>query len=329
MGQASRHIIYTELYQNEAKIFSEYLSTIGYNDKSCRSRYLSLKYFFCFLESRKVFEIKEVTAFEVSEFYRQVKERKNLRNGQPLKEKTVYNIMRCVQMYFGYLLDLHRIKINPASHLKFRNHNRRPQRTVFTQEEIQELYRAAETRQERCILHIAYGCGLRASEVISLNKEDVRTSENLLIVQSGKNNKRRIVPVNESVMKELQDFIFSIENKKEFVFYNLKGERMQTGTLNRRLKEIIKRTDFYKRFTDEEMGKIGIHTLRHSIATHLLENGMKLEQVQVFLGHSHAETTEIYIHINQQQINRLYNDNQGISFEELQQIDLIQQSLQH
>ena len=305
MGRPSRHIVYTEFYQNEAKIFSEYLSTIGYNDKSCRSRYLYLKNFFSFLESRKVFEIKEVTAFDVSEFYRQVKERKSLRSGQPLKEKTVYDIMRCVQIYFGYLLDLHKIKINPASHLKFRIYKQSPQRTVFTQDEIQELYKATKTRQERAILHIAYGCGLRASEVSKLNKEDIRTSENLLIVQSGKNNKRRLVPINESVVKELQEFIFSVENKNEFVFYNHKGERMQTGTLNERLKSIIKRTDFGKRFTDEEMGKVGIHTLRHSIATHLLENGMKLEQVQVFLGHSHRETTEIYTHISQQQINGL------------------------
>ena len=306
MGRPGRHIIYTEFYQNEAKIFSEYLSTIGYNDKSCRSRYLYLKDFFNFLENRKVFELKEITAFEVSEFYRQVRERKSLRSGQPLKEKTVYDIMRCAQMYFGYLLKIHRIKINPASHIKFRNHKQRPERTIFTQNEIQELYRAAKTRQERCILHIAYGCGLRASEVSNLNKEDIRFTENLVIVQNGKNNKRRIVPINEPVMKELQDFIFSNENKKEFVFYNHQRERMQTDTLNDRLKAIIKRTDFGRQLTHEKLAGIGIHTLRHSIATHLLENGMRLEQVQVFLGHSHAETTEIYTHISQQQINDLW-----------------------
>ena len=71
------------------------------------------------------------------------------------------------------------------------------------------------------------------------------------------------------------------------------------------LKELIGKTNFGQKFTTEEINKIGIHTLRHSIATHLLENGMKLEQVQTFLGHSHIESTEIYTHINQQQINDL------------------------
>jgi len=71
------------------------------------------------------------------------------------------------------------------------------------------------------------------------------------------------------------------------------------------LKALILRTDFGKEFTQEELNKIGIHSLRHSIATHLLENGMPLEQVQIFLGHSHIESTEIYTHINQNQINEL------------------------
>ena len=308
-GRPGKHIIYTELYQTEAKTFKEYLSTVGYSKDTCHTRYLFLKDFFCFLENRKIFELKEITAFEISEFYRQVKERKSLRSGQPLKEESIYSIMRCVQMYFGYLQKTQRIKINPASHIKLRLYKEQPERTIFTQEEIEQLYRAAKTRQERCILHIAYGCGLRASEVSSLNKEDIRILENLVIVQSGKNNKRRLVPINELVKTELQAFISSIENKKEFVFYNHIGERMQIGTLNDRLKDIIKRTDFGKQLTHEQLVGIGIHTLRHSIATHLLENGMRLEQVQAFLGHNHAETTEIYTHISQQQINNLCNDN--------------------
>jgi len=80
---------------------------------------------------------------------------------------------------------------------------------------------------------------------------------------------------------------------------------MQEWTLNKLLKQILSRTHFGKKFTREELKKIGIHTLRHSIATHLLENGMALEQVQEFLGHSHIESTEIYTHINQNQINEL------------------------
>ena len=80
---------------------------------------------------------------------------------------------------------------------------------------------------------------------------------------------------------------------------------MQEWGFNARLKQLILKTKFGKEFTSEELNRIGIHSLRHSIATHLLENGMKLEQVQKFLGHSHIESTEIYTHITQNQINNM------------------------
>ncbi|WP_372474892.1 tyrosine-type recombinase/integrase [Capnocytophaga sp. ARDL2] len=141
-----------------------------------------------------------------------------------------------------------------------------------------------------------------------MNKEDLRLTENLVIVQKGKNSKRRLVPINDTISNELQIFLSSEETKQKAVFLNSKGTRMQTGTLNKQLKKIIKRTDFGKAFTQAELTKIGMHTLRHSIATHLLENGMALEQVQLFLGHSHIESTEIYTHINQNQLNELLSE---------------------
>ena len=149
---------------------------------------------------------------------------------------------------------------------------------------------------------------MRANEVSQLNKEDLRLTENLVIVQKGKNSKRRLVPISQKIADELYIFLSSEETKQKAVFLNSKGTRMQTGTLNKQLKKIIKRTDFGKAFTQAELTKIGMHTLRHSIATHLLENGMALEQVQLFLGHSHIESTEIYTHINQNQLNELLSE---------------------
>jgi integrase/recombinase XerD len=80
---------------------------------------------------------------------------------------------------------------------------------------------------------------------------------------------------------------------------------MQEWTFNDLLKKLILKTAFAKELTEQELKKIGMHSLRHSIATHLLQNGMKLEQVQIFLGHSHIESTEIYTHITQNQLNNM------------------------
>jgi len=319
MGNQSKCIIYTELYQNEAKTYYDYLLTVGSNAKNSRSKYLHLKEFFCFMESRKIFELQHITPFEVSEFYRHLQHRKSRRDGHPLSEKFIFRILRCVQEYFGFALALGKITVHPASHLRLRSRKRRGKRPVFTQDNIRELYQSCETLQERAILHIAYGCGLRVSEVSALNLADIRSDENMVIVRCGKMGKSRKAPINEKISAELKEFIFSIERKNELtdcgagsdaavehLFYDHTGGRMQKWTLNKRLKTILKRTDFGKRLTEEELSKIGVHTLRHSIATHLLENGMRLELVQQFLGHNQIETTEIYTHIRQHQINHLF-----------------------
>lgn len=313
MSVPSKHILYNELYQNEAKKYRDYLLLLGYAKETCQSRYLYLKEFFNWLEEVGIYQLHHITAVEIANFYEYIQNRKSNQTKETLKLKTVYDIMRNLQTYLGYALHLGSIKNNPASYLKLRYPNEHPERTVFTQEQIQELYQATATKQETALLNLAYGCGLRVQELSDLNKEDVRLTENFVIVQKGKNSKRRLVPINDKIKKELEIFLFSneevLQRTEKAIFLNSKGNRMQQWTFNSLLKNIIKRTDFGKAFTKEELNTIGMHTLRHSIATHLLENGMALEQVQQFLGHSHIESTEIYTHINQRQINRLYDDN--------------------
>jgi integrase/recombinase XerD len=215
-----------------------------------------------------------------------------------------------LQQYFGYLVEMELLKKNPASSFVFPFEKERSQRIIFSQEQVKELYKMAETLQERNILNLAYGCGLRVSELVRINQEDINLQENLVIVENGKNNKRRIIPITEKVKEELSEFIFSIEKKqdKKALFLNIENRRMQSGSFNLILKKLLKKTDFGKRFTKLELQKIGMHTLRHSIATHLLENQMKLEQVQYFLGHNDIETTEIYTHINKNQLKIIDNE---------------------
>jgi integrase/recombinase XerD len=305
MGRPSRLKLYNEIYLQESINYKNHLLILGYKDDTCQSRYLYLKEFFTYLEELGIYKIYQITTTEIANYHEYIQNRKSVRNGENLKNKTVYDHMRCVQTYLGYALHLGKISTNPASSFKFSYPIDDVERTIFTQQEIQELYKVSN-EQEKAILNIAYGCGLRVGEVVKLNKEDIRLQENIVIVQNGKNNKRRIIPISIKVKEELQSFLETEEEtKSKAVFVNNKDRRMQEWTFNSTLKTLIRKTEFGQRFTEEEIIKIGIHSLRHSIATHLLENGMKLEQVQVFLGHSHIESTEIYTHINQNQINDL------------------------
>jgi integrase/recombinase XerD len=305
MGRPSRHNVYNELYQKEATEYRNYLLLLGYAEQTCQSRYLYLKEFFNWLEAIGINKLQDVTAVEIANFYEYVENRKSTRTKEKLKLKSVYDILRSVQTFLGYALDLGKVENNPASHLKFNYPDEEVHRRIFTQTEIQQLYRATETEQEKAILHMGYGCGLRVNEISQLNKEDLRLTENLIIVQKGKNSKRRLVPISDKIKNEI-DFFLSLEQTNEkAVFINSKGRRMKEWTLNKILKKLIERTNFGNQLETEELKKIGIHSLRHSIATHLLENGMKLEQVQQFLGHSHIESTEIYTHVSQNQINSM------------------------
>jgi integrase/recombinase XerD len=305
MGAPSKHKIYTEFYQEQAVNYKKHLDILGLNPETTQARYLYLREFFSYLENNKIFTIKQVTPKEIAQYNDYLKVKKSQRTGKALKQKSIYDHMRNLQQYFGYLLEIETIKSNPASHLKFTAVSENVERFIFSQDQIQELYKVANL-EEKAILNIGYGCGLRVQEMSDLNKEDIRFSENLVIVQKGKNSKRRLVPISDKIKTELEEFIFSNEKKTNEIFVHSKGQRMQTGTLNKRLKNLIHKAKL--NLNETELNTIGIHNLRHSIATHLLQNGMKLEQVQKFLGHSHIESTEIYTHITQNQINNLCNE---------------------
>ena len=303
--------IYSQLYQEEIRNYKIHLEILGYHKATITAKRLYLKAFFAYLEENKTFTLEEIQAKNIAEYYKILQQKRSFKNGELLTKESVNGRMRSLQKYFGYLLELGTLEKNPASGFIFPFEKQRSERIIFTQNQIQELYEKAEDLQERNILNIAYGCGLRAGEMVRINKEDINLQENLVVVEKGKNNKRRIIPISEKIKQELQEFIivqskmYNVQSTENALFINIEDRRMQVTSFNRILKKLLKKTEFGKKFTKSELQKIGIHTLRHSIATHLLENGMKLEQVQYFLGHNQIETTEIYTHINQNQLKNI------------------------
>jgi integrase/recombinase XerD len=302
----SVHQVYNKIYQEEATNYKKHLLILGYKEHTCQTRYLYLKQFFSWLESLKINQLEAITPKNIADYQDYIKNCKSLITNQKLGNETINERLRLVQTYFGYVLDLGKIKTNPASSFKFYSPKDPAQRIIFTQNQIKELYKVTENEQEKMILNIAYGCGLRVGELVKLNKKDIKLQENKLIVESGKNSKRRIVPITNQIVSDLKEYLESseIQNSKP-VFLNIENRRMQQGSFNLILKKLLNKTNFGQRFKQAQLNKIGMHTLRHSIATHLLENGMKLEQVQTFLGHSNVETTEVYTHINQTQLKDL------------------------
>ena len=157
---------------------------------------------------------------------------------------------------------------------------------------------------ERTIIEVIYGCGLRVSEVINIRLEDVHFEEKM-VECIGKGNKQRLVPINNIALSCIRNYIKlfrdKLENKQDshVLFLNKKGRKLTRQYVHSLIKELAARANIKK--------NVSPHTLRHSFATHLLENGANLRAVQVMLGHEKITTTEIYTHLNTSKIIENYD----------------------
>jgi integrase/recombinase XerD len=182
--------------------------------------------------------------------------------------------------------------------------------TFLTEEEIKQLYKATEIEsnhpkqesfnsRDRAMLTVFYGCGLRRNEGVHLSVDDINFDRRILHVRKGKNYKERLVPFSKNSSQHLQEWVYDhrpglVKSQKEgSLFIGRMGTPMLGGSLYTRLKLLQLNTENI----ELQQKNIGLHALRHSIATHLLANGMELQKIQRFLGHSSLESTQIYTHL--------------------------------
>ncbi len=176
------------------------------------------------------------------------------------------------------------------------------QRAILTQSEIAHLYQSLASDylgiRDRAALGLFYGCGLRSSEGRNLDINDVLFERNLIHVKRSKNHYDRLVPMTAAIKKDLHNYLLYSrpylckQRTGNSFLVGKRGHRPQADSLRYRLVQLIEKSGI-----DLNGRAIGLHSLRHSIATHLLQKGMKLEDIRQFLGHLSLESTQIYTHI--------------------------------
>ena len=166
---------------------------------------------------------------------------------------------------------------------------------ILTKEEIKKLIDVTQNIKHRLIIKLLYGCGLRVSELINLKKEDFNFNENLLKIKLAKGRKDRFVKIPNSLKEEISKYIDLVNS--DFVFGSARGGKLTTKTIQLIIKNAAKKADIKK--------EVYPHLLRHSFATHLLEQGIDLRIIQKLLGHSDIKTTQIYTQISQQSIKNI------------------------
>lgn len=177
----------------------------------------------------------------------------------------------------------------------------------LTIDETNALLNAANTSNKNDIkyyamMQVMYSCGLRITELINLQFKQVNAQERLVTV-IGKGKKERSIPIRIEAINALENYI-QVRNKckiveKQYIFLSKNGKRMTRQTFFINLKKYAKKANIQK--------EIHPHTLRHSFATHLLENGADLRTVQEMLGHTNIETTQIYTHLSNSKVMNSYD----------------------
>ncbi len=179
---------------------------------------------------------------------------------------------------------------------------RRPKRerkipAVLTKEEVIKLFDATPTKKSKLMLQFIYACGFRISELINLKVDDLDFNEMIGHVRKAKGKKDRIFNIPKFLAKKLEKQCKKQqENNQEFLFTGPKG-RLTDRNLQKIVRIVAKKTGINK--------KVSPHTLRHSFATHLLENGVDIRKIQELLGHADLSTTQIYTHISTEELKKI------------------------
>ncbi|OFX18422.1 MAG: hypothetical protein A2033_18755 [Bacteroidetes bacterium GWA2_31_9] len=295
-------------YIQQLQDYKDYISILGYSESGQKIKEANLIEFLEWLEQQEITKIKDVKPAHIKAHYEYLKTRPHKKQEGILSLKTIIHQMRSIRVFFSMLQETGKITENPISILKFYYPiEKAKERIILSIEEIKELYRATENMQEKAILSLSYGCGLRSMELVQANTDDIKNG--IIIVPKGKGNKRRVIPMSRKVEEDINNYIeyertiYNINPEEKAILLNIAGRRLRKYTCRKILKRIIERTGNQNIIKKQ----ISIHNLRHSIATHLLEQGVPIEQVRTFLGHSQLETTEIYTRVNAEQLKRLMN----------------------
>lgn len=300
------------------KSFGEWLDVQGYAAITVYNLPLHVRELLHYLEGQRLNNIKDLTVQNIYDYYAKLKERSNQRQGGALSNAHLNKHIQALRKFTQYLRKVGRLQI---PELQIQDEATEGSVKWLTVQEIEDLYKASYKEEaqggktiynfieqqaafrsrDRAILAVFYGCGLRRNEGVNLNVSDIDFDRSVLHVRKGKGYKERLVPISKRSKEHLQEYIYDhrqalIKQPSEALFLSTYGTRMQGQSLSLRLKYLIMKSDNLELIEKEP----GLHTLRHSIATHLLKAGMELESISLFLGHGSLESTQIYTHLEEQ-----------------------------
>ncbi len=279
--------------------YEQWLRVLGYANSTIYDFPSYVRAFLFLLESKKVIKLGKVKRTHINQFFNYLSQRVSDQTGKQLSSNYQLNYMNALKRFSRYLMDCHGIVLDCTAR---RIRKIMTERMWLTKRQVESLYSSCSTGasgiMNRAILSVYYGLGLRRSEGVSLDIDDIQISNGVVYVRKGKNSKERYVPMSSSIQKDIEHYISGVRKavlnyKKQkgvkALFISERGKRISGNAVYERLQFLARNAGLNC--------PISLHSLRHSIATHLLNAGMKLENIGSFLGHSSLESTQIYTHL--------------------------------
>jgi len=273
----------------------------GLSSNTLESYQRDLRKFFFFLQERNINEIEHVSRKIITDFLAEQKEK-------GLAPTTLTRRLASIRSFYQFLQKEQLTTENPSLELEtLKTEKKLPQ--VLSVQETELLLEQPGTNsttgiRDKAMLELLYATGMRVSELVSLNLSDINMKMGF-IKCSGKGNKERMIPLGSAALRSIQEYlkssrlILSKQKEDKALFLNQQGTRLTRQGFWKILKKYAQKAGINEDITP--------HTLRHSFATHLLENGADLRSVQEMLGHADIATTQIYTHVARNKIKEIYN----------------------
>jgi len=309
--------VITPAYRYIEKSFKEWLDVLGYAESSVYYMPIAIRELLYYLEQQQRTCLSDITAEAIKDYYyNRLKSRTNQRyQTGALSNEHLNKHLQALKKFCQYLRQSGRLQVGNITIHSEQVGDGQPD--ILTEAEVQQLYRATETMSEyrkrqpelyeclamrdRAMLSVFYGCGLRRNEGYHLNVSDINLDSRILHVRKGKGYKERLVPISSRSVQFMAEYLYDARpplqkiHRDEAFFIGRTGRRLSGQSMLLSLHKLIQRTDN----AILQQKHITLHSLRHSIATHLLAGGMEITHIKDFLGHASLESTQIYTHLLQ------------------------------
>lgn len=288
--------------------YSLSLQIANWSPRTIDRRRYTLSRFIAWCTERGTQSAGDINTEIVEAYRRSLFHHRNARTNKPLKFATQASYLIAVKHWLGWLAEEGWLETNPAEKLQLPKEEHRLPSGYLTLDEVETLLSVVDLStpsglRDRAILETLYSTGMRRSELIALNLDDVDHSLGLVIIRQGKGRKDRVVPIGRRALQWLDKYLVDarpsmLGESSDALFLTTRGNRFHPVNLTSRVRSYLDAAGIRRPGS--------CHMLRHTAATLMLEGGADLRSIQTLLGHESLNTTQIYTHITIQRLREVH-----------------------